>query len=57
LIIVLASLKFGNKRYEYDKKKWDRIEYKRTLADCAVDGRLPERNLVTPEQAHKEALR
>ncbi len=57
VIIMLASLKMGNKRYEYDRKKWNRIEYKRTLADCAVDGRLPERNLVTPEQAHKEALR
>jgi superfamily II DNA or RNA helicase len=57
VIIVLASLKFGNKKYEYDRKKWNRIEYKRTLADCAVDGKLPERNLVTPEQAHKEAIR
>ena len=57
VIIVLASFKIGNKRYEYDRKKWNRIEYKRTLADCAVDGVLPERNLVTPEQAHKEALR
>jgi hypothetical protein len=57
VIIVLASLKYGNKKYEYDRKKWNRIEYKKTLADCAVDGVLPERNLVTPEQAHKEALR
>lgn len=57
MIIVLDSFKFGNKKYEYDRKKWNRIEYKRTLADCAIDGRLPERNLVTPEQAHKEALR
>ena len=54
---MLASLKIGNKKYEYDRKKWNRIEYKRTLADCAVDGTLPERNLVTPEQAHKEAIR
>ena len=57
VIIVLASLKIRNKRYEYDRKKWNRIEYKKTLADCAVDGVLPERNLVTPEQAHKEAVR
>jgi hypothetical protein len=38
-------------------EKWDTIEYKRTLSDCAVDGVLPERGLVTPEQAHKEAVR
>jgi superfamily II DNA or RNA helicase len=57
VIIVKASLKLGTKRYEYDQKKWNRIEYKRTLADCAVDGVLPERGLVTPGQAHKEAVR
>jgi superfamily II DNA or RNA helicase len=57
VIIIKASLKLGTKRYEYDQKKWNRIEFKRTLADCAVDGVLPERDLVTPEQAHKEAVR
>ena len=57
IIIVKASLKCLGKRYDYDQKKWNRIEFKRTLADCAVDGILPERNLVTPEQAHKEAVR
>ncbi len=57
VIIVKASLKLGTKRYEYDQKKWNRIEYKRTLAYCAVDGVLPERGLVTPGQAHKEAVR
>ena len=57
VIIIKASLKLGTKRYEYDQKKWNRIEFKRTLADCAVDGVLPERGLVTPEQAHKEAVR
>jgi superfamily II DNA or RNA helicase len=57
IFIIRASLKYLGKRYDYDQKKWNRIEFKRTLADCAVDGILPERNLVTPEQAHKEALR
>jgi hypothetical protein len=27
------------------------------LADCAVDGRLPERNLVTPQQTAMEAVK
>jgi hypothetical protein len=27
------------------------------LADCAVDGRLPEKNLVTPQQAALEAVK
>lgn len=43
--------------YPYDQLKWNRIEFKRTLADCAVDGRLPEKNLVTPQQAAMEAVK
>lgn len=43
--------------YPYDQLKLDRINFKKTLADCAVDGRLPEKNLVTPEQATAEAVK
>jgi hypothetical protein len=43
--------------YPYDQLKWNRIQFKRTLADCAVDGRLPEKNLVTPQQAAMEAVK
>jgi superfamily II DNA or RNA helicase len=43
--------------YQYDDLKWKRIQFKRTLADCAVDGRLPEKNLVTPQQAAMEAVK
>jgi superfamily II DNA or RNA helicase len=43
--------------YPYDQLKWNRIQFKRTLADCAVDGRLPEKNLITPQQAASEAVK
>ena len=43
--------------YQYDELKWKRIQFKRTLSDCAVDGVLPEKNLVTPQQADMEAVR
>jgi Hypothetical methyltransferase len=43
--------------YQYDEIKWKRIQYKRTLADCAVDGVLPQKNLVTPQQMQMEAIR
>jgi hypothetical protein len=43
--------------HPYYQLKWNRIQFKRTLADCAVDGRLPEKNLVTPQQAAMEAVR
>ena len=43
--------------YQYDELKWKRIQFKRTLADCAVDGILPEKNLVTPQQVAMEAVK
>jgi superfamily II DNA or RNA helicase len=53
--VYLVKASIGG--YQYDELKWKRIQFKRTLADCAVDGRLPEKNLVTPQQAAMEAVR
>jgi superfamily II DNA or RNA helicase len=53
VFVIKASL--GH--YPYDELiKWKRIQFKRSLADCAVDGTLPKRNLVTPQQAAKAAV-
>lgn len=49
---ILASI--GG--FPYDQMKLDRLKFKRTLAECAVDGILPEKNLVTPQQATREAI-
>jgi len=44
--------------YQYDEGKLLRLHYKETLADCAVDGSLPpDKKLVTPKQAMREAVR
>jgi hypothetical protein len=40
---------------EYDQNKWLRILNKRALADCAVDGIMPIKNIVSPQQAVAEA--
>jgi len=41
----------------YDQQhKWSRILVKKTLAECAVDGMIPKKNLVSPEQATKAAV-
>ncbi|TBR07322.1 MAG: hypothetical protein EPO62_08615, partial [Candidatus Nitrosotenuis sp.] len=42
--------------FPYDENKQSRLRFKRTLADCAVDGKLPEKNLVTPQRATQEAI-
>jgi superfamily II DNA or RNA helicase len=43
--------------YEYDQSKWYRIEFKRTLADCALDGKFPEIMLQTKEQMQMELIK
>jgi superfamily II DNA or RNA helicase len=55
-VVHVYIVKVNISGYPYDELKWKRIQFKRTLADCAVDGRLPERNLVTPQQAALEAV-
>ncbi len=56
-IVHVYIIKASIGGYPYDELKWKRIQFKRTLADCAVDGRLPEKNLVTPQQAAMEAIK
>ena len=54
---MFSIIKASIEGYPYDHYKWNRIEFKRTLADCAVDGWLPEKNLVSPYQMQMEAIR
>jgi superfamily II DNA or RNA helicase len=56
-VVHVYVVKASISGYPYDQLKWNRIQFKRTLADCAVDGRLPEKNLVTPQQAAMEAVK
>ncbi|MFZ0329087.1 MAG: DEAD/DEAH box helicase family protein, partial [Nitrososphaeraceae archaeon] len=56
-MIKVHIIKASIEGYPYDHYKWNRIEFKRTLADCAVDGWLPEKNLVSPYQMQMEAIR
>jgi hypothetical protein len=43
--------------YPYDQSKWNRIEWKRSLADCAVDGQVPKGILQTKEQMQQELIK
>ena len=56
-VVNVYIIKASIAGYPYDQLKLDRIRFKKTLADCAVDGILPEKNLVTPAQATAEAIR
>ncbi|HEY4681515.1 MAG TPA: integrase repeat-containing protein [Nitrosarchaeum sp.] len=56
-IVNVYVIKASIGGYPYDQLKLDRIKFKKTLADCAVDGTLPEKNLITPSQATAEAVK
>jgi superfamily II DNA or RNA helicase len=56
-VVYIYIIKATVGGYPYDQLKWNRIQFKRTLANCAVDGILPEKNLVTPQQAAMEAVK
>ena len=52
--VTYADLASG--RWSYCRSKLDRLEYKRSIADAAVDGRIPEGTLRTPAQAQRDIL-
>jgi superfamily II DNA or RNA helicase len=56
-IRINSSEKDSLRSYPYDELKMGRINYKRTLADCAVDGKLPEAKLITPSKVNSEAVK
>jgi hypothetical protein len=47
----------GRGELEYDEKKWKMILYKRSIADCAVDGNVPEKSMLDRKQVQIEAIR
>jgi superfamily II DNA or RNA helicase len=56
-VIHVHIIKASIARWEYDQYRWNRIEFKRTLADCAVDGRFPRGILQTKEKMQMELIR
>jgi len=53
VFIIRASLN----GWRYDEQfKWARILVKKTIAECAVDGIIPRKHLVSPETATKAAV-
>lgn len=43
-------LEHHGEEWSWDRRRWKAIEYKRTLSDCAVDGRIPEAARMSPER-------
>jgi len=56
---VVIPVTFANvkgERWSYCDSKLHRLEYKKSIADAAVDGVVPEGNLRTPAQAQQDIM-
>jgi superfamily II DNA or RNA helicase len=55
VFIPQSTLSNNGDNWSWDKQRLARIKYKKTLADAAVDGNIPEANLMSPAAMLNEA--
>ncbi len=56
VMIPIAYATVNNEKWSWCRSRLDRIKIKKTVADAAVDGIIPEGHLRTPEQAYKDLM-
>ena len=56
VIIPVTFAMVKGERWSYCESKLHRLEYKKSIADAAVDGVVPEGNLRTPAQAQQDIM-
>ena len=56
VIIPVTFAEVNGERWSWCESKLKRIKYKKSIADAAVDGVIPEGNLRTPAQAKRDIL-
>ena len=56
VIIPVTFSMVKGERWSYCESKLHRLEYKKSIADAAVDGVVPEGNLRTPAQAQQDIM-
>lgn len=56
VIIPVTFAMVNGQRWSYCDSKLHRLEYKKSIADAAVDGVVPEGNLRTPAQAQQDIM-
>ncbi|WP_437713235.1 zinc-ribbon domain-containing protein [Sorangium sp. So ce448] len=57
VVIPVTFAMVNGERWSYCESKLNRLEYKKSIADAAVDGVVPEGNLRTPSQAQQDIMR
>lgn len=56
VVIPVTFAMVKGERWSYCESKLHRLEYKKSIADAAVDGVVPEGNLRTPAQAQQDVM-
>ena len=56
VVIPVTYADVNGERWSYCDSKLNRLEYKKSIADAAVDGVVPEGNLRTPAQAQADIM-
>lgn len=56
VVIPVTFAYVNGERWSYCESKLQRLEYKKSIADAAVDGVVPEGNLRTPAQAQADIM-
>ncbi len=56
VIIPVTFAMVNGQRWSYCESKLHRLQYKKSIADAAVDGVVPEGNLRTPAQAQQDIM-
>jgi len=56
VVIPVTYAIVNGERWSYCESKLHRLEYKKSIADAAVDGVVPEGNLRTPTQAQQDIM-
>ncbi|MBN4056311.1 DEAD/DEAH box helicase family protein, partial [Rhodothermus sp. AH-315-K08] len=56
VIIPLTYAEVGGERWSWCESKMQRIRFKKSIADAAVDGVVPEGHLRTPAQAYRDVI-
>ncbi|NOU33304.1 MAG: methyltransferase-like protein [Polyangiaceae bacterium] len=56
VVIPVTFAMVNGERWSYCESKLHRLDYKKSIADAAVDGVVPEGNLRTPSQAQQDIM-
>jgi superfamily II DNA or RNA helicase len=56
VLIPLTYAQVNEEEWSWCNSRWKRIQFKKSIADAAIDGVIPEGYLRTPAQAYKDAM-